>query len=622
MKKFLSVLLVAAMLVTTLVVATVSVSAVDGDWSVYAIKSQYLDGYADIMRDVPGYKYTDEGLQMIPSTWKDSTPYATFQTTEPVNLKEGVYLEVRVDQFTYDAGDKWFGLSIWDQQNVELGKQGDDYGYGVETLIRIAGTSEADAAKYNAEDPTTWPGAMRGLEWYKDLEEGQRIRCTNTANDKLYVNKFVDAEGNEVTVADGETEVFPIIIFEIVWDADSETYAISINGAPAPDAYNQAATDYFAELDDQAYVGFSLQNNTMGGTLGCTILKYGTSAEDAAPPQGDDEAAPDAYSNETAPIADASTIPEGEPAIVLNGSRSDSNVKGKPTSVLGNIIVVNDDNSINVLANTDNMANAKYIVDNEVSYDTKDFPYVLLITRNFCTCNYTDSDMDGVPEEYCTCTESVNMLALAGNLVQESSSYAAKSAPLSYWEPTYVGDDFYHYFVFDWSSIAGLEGRINGLRVDVAGMKGSDAERNNFDIVALAFFRTEAEANAYFEAYIEELGGGEVTPPTTDTDPGDDPTTEPGDDDPTTEPGDDNPTTEPGDENPTTEPGDDVTEKETTKTEETEKAPATSGGNSGDKTDDKKEEKKSGCGGVVGFGAIAVVAIAAAGLVSFKKKED
>ena len=138
MKKALSIILVAAMLITTVVAASITVSAMDGDWSVYTLKSQYLDGYADYYHDVPGYDYIDEGLKMIPAPWEDSTPYATFQTTEMVNLKEeGVYLKVRVDQFTYTAGDKWFGFSLWDDQNVELGKQGGDYGFGVETVIRV-----------------------------------------------------------------------------------------------------------------------------------------------------------------------------------------------------------------------------------------------------------------------------------------------------------------------------------------------------------------------------------------------------------------------------------------------------------------------------------------------------
>ena len=201
MKKILSALLVAAMLVATLVVAVMPVAAKngDGEWSVYAIKSQYLDGYADIMHDVPGYEYTDEGLRMIPATWKDSTPYATFQTTDPVYLKEGVYLQVRVDQFTYDAGDRWFGFSVWDQQNVELGKQGDEYGYGVETLIRIK-----DGSTFVEGDDSTRAGAKTNLEWYKDLEAGQRNKCTNSSeNDKLYEYTF-QAVTKEVENESGE----------------------------------------------------------------------------------------------------------------------------------------------------------------------------------------------------------------------------------------------------------------------------------------------------------------------------------------------------------------------------------------------------------------------------------
>lgn len=594
MKKFLSVLLAATLVVATLVVVTIvpAAAADKGEWSVYAIKSQYLDGYADIMHDVPGYEYTEEGLKMIPSTWKDSNPYATFQTTDPVDLKEGVYLQVRVDEFTYDAGDKWFGFSIWDQQNVELGKQGDDYGYGVETLIRIVGTSANDLAKYNPEDQSTWPGAYNSLEWYKDLEEGQRIKCVNSANDKLFQNNFVekkDADGKVVVDENGNTVYCPILTLEIVWDDASETYAISINGVPAPDSYNQAATDYFGERGDEAYIGFSLQNNTLGGTVGCTILKWGTSAEDAEVPEGDDSAAPDKYSNEKAPLADPSNIAAGAPAITLNGVRGESDVAGKPSSVLGNKIVVNEDGSVNLQASADNSANIKFVVDNDTSYAVEDFPIVIMITRNFCTCTYTDEDMDGVVDAYCKCTETANTLALIGDIVQEASQYSARSNALAYWEPYTVGDDFYHYFIFDWSTIAGVEGRINGLRIDFAGMKGTDAERNNLDICEIAFFRTAAEAEAYFAAYLEELGG-KVEPGTT-----------------TTEPDTGNVTTEPDGSTDVTEP-----ESETQ---------TQAGSSNPGKTETTKTEKK-GCGGVVGVGAIAVVAIAAAGLVSFKKKED
>ena len=363
MKKFLSLLLVTAMLVATAVAAVVVVSAIDGDWSVYAPKSQYLDGYADIMRDVPGYEYTDEGLKMIPATWKDSNPYATFQTTDPIDIREGVYLKVRVDQFSYDADNGWFGVRIWDQENVELGKLGDDYGYGVETIIRYVGTTGSYEDNYNENDPKTWAGAKSTLEWYKDLEEGQRISCINTSeNDALYNFEF-------------DEEKHPLLTLKIEWDDANEGCVVYINDVPAPDEYNSALNRYFEPLDYMAYVGFSLQNSKTGGTIGCTILEFGTCEEDATFPMGNDSAQPEINVNEVAPLADASAIAEGEPAIVLNGVKAESNVAGKPTSVIGNIISVKEDNSVNVIANTDNKASIKYIVNNYVSYAVEDFPY-------------------------------------------------------------------------------------------------------------------------------------------------------------------------------------------------------------------------------------------------------
>ena len=641
MKKLLSVLLVAAMLVTTLVVATVSVSAVDGDWSVYTIKSQYLDDYSGYMSDIPGYEYTEEGLKMIPAPWKDSNPYATFQTTDKVNLKnDGVYLKVRVDQFTYTASDTWFGFSLWDDQNVQLGQQGGEYGLGVETLIRIHTGQEAT---YNEEDKNTWAGSMRGLRWYKDLEEGQRIECYNTANDKNWVNEF-------------DENKCPIITIKVYWDSASEMYMININGVDAPSAYNQAATDLFhEEYNDEAYVGFSLQNNKVGGTIGCTILEFGTCTDDgetvvAAKPQGDDSKEPVAYSNEVEPIADPSEVAQGDPAIVLNASPIDSKVKGKPSSVEGNLLTVNDDNSLNVVGNSDNIANVKYLVANSVSYDSKDFPIALVITRNFCTCEYEDEDSDGNLDEICECKESINVLALAGNMTAEGGKYAVKNNAFDYWDAYEVGDDTYLYFTFDWSNITALEEvkdedgnlRINGLRIDFEGLKGG--ERNSFDICEVAFFRTTEEAADYFEAYLEEISEDVVVP-------GEDEESESESQAPVESESESQAPAEseseskapaesesesqaPAEsESESQAPAESESESQAPAESESEsKAPVASESESEEKTEEKTEApekepateapERNGCGGVVGVGAIAVVAIVAAGFVSFKKKED
>ncbi len=626
MKKILSVLLVAAMLVATLVAAVVTVSAADGDWSIYTVKSQYLEGYADVMHSIPGYQYTDEGLTMVTvdenenNIWSDSSPWATFQTTEPVYLPDGVYLQVRVDEFSYDAGDKWFGFSLWDQENVELGKQGDDYGYGVETLIRIKGLTAVkdeegkevtdengntvyENKDYKEDDKTTWLGAMSNFEWYKDEEEGQRIGCKNPTNDRDSYNYEFDENG------------CPILTLEVKWDDGNEDCIVYINGVQAPDEYNSALNRVLEANDNELYVGFSLQNNLTGGTAKCTILKYGQSAEDATTPvaTGSDYLAPDVRTNKFADLMDPSEIAEGEPAIRLNGVKTESDVKGAPTSVMGNQVVINDDNSVNVLANKDNLANIKFVVSDDVSYAVEDFPIALAITRNFCTCEYKDNDGDGQIDPECICQESLNSLALVGNLKQEAASYAQKSEPLLHSKPFYIGDDYYNFFIFDWALIDGITGRINGIRIDVIGnMQGSDPERNNFDVMEVAFFRNIEEAEDYFYAYYEMLQA-EANPD------------EPVDTDAPTQAPTDAPTQVPT-EAPTEAPTQAPTETPTqAPTEAPTQAPTEAPTEAPTKAPEKPTEAPApndGCGGVVGVGAIAVVAIAAAGLISFKKKED
>ena len=114
MKKVFSILLAAAMLVTAFVVVAVPVSAANGDWSVYTSRTQTVEPDADgVLRDIPGYRYTEEGLEMIPGKNENSTPFGTFQTTEKWKLSDGIYLQERVDDFTY-GGDMWFCFSLWD----------------------------------------------------------------------------------------------------------------------------------------------------------------------------------------------------------------------------------------------------------------------------------------------------------------------------------------------------------------------------------------------------------------------------------------------------------------------------------------------------------------------------
>ncbi len=634
MKKILSVLLAAAMLVTALVVVTLPVSAAQGDWSAYTDRAQDY-GERNPKSDIPGYEYVDGvGLVMKPGANVNATPYVTFQTTKQQDITAGIYLQVRVDEFSYDASDKWFAFSFWDSENVNYGKVGGNYGLGVETLIRInTGDSKAE------DDKTTWPGSMRGLEWYNDtgLEKVERTKIEQTADDKALYEQNFDEEGR------------PIITIEVKWDDANEVCKVFVNKSPAPDAYNQAMTTFFTqEHDGMAYVAFSAQNNKKAGNAAFTILKYGTSAEDAEIPSGDDSEDPEEYKNEYAEIVPSDEVPEGAPAVILNGSTTNSMIMGKPTSVMGNEIIVNADDTINLKANSSsNQAFITMNVAEDYSYEVKDFPIILVITRNFCSCTYTDLDYDGVPDEVCTCKEKIHgIYPHAGDVTSDSPTYRVEAALTQEDADLDAAGNTYLAFLGDMSSLTDesmenyMSGRIHGLRLDFYNLKGSDPVRSSFDICEVSFFRTLDDAQAYYDAYIEALGGAietdpvetdpvetdpvetdpvETDPVETDpveTDPVEtDPVeTDPVETDPVeTDPVETDPVeTDPVETDPVeTDPVE--TDSVTTEPDEqtTEKAPGTSA-----------TEEKKGCGSVVGVGAIAIVAIAAAGLVSFKKKED
>ena len=273
MKKILSTLLVAAMLLSLVIVASVQVAAVDGMWNTYSHAAQHFDGFDGDPTSVVGYEYTADGLHTVPADYSTSTPFVLVQTKAPVNLKDGVYMLVRVDDFTY-AGDKWFNLNIWESAIFEPGATA--FGEGVQNLIR-PGNAGAEGQ----------PGTINAVAWY--------------------AGKFADVVGGtgsnmaaDATKADENGK--PLMALTVTWDGS--TYAVDINGAAAP----QTVIDYMNKkwgTNDEAYIGFCFQNNQKGGKAEATILKFGTSASDATTPMGDDSKAPENYSSIPAEIADS-----------------------------------------------------------------------------------------------------------------------------------------------------------------------------------------------------------------------------------------------------------------------------------------------------------------------------
>ena len=553
MKKILSTLLVAAMLLSMVIVAAVPASADDDSfWVTYGRASQHDPDFSDDMTSVPGYEYTDDGFHMTSADWKDSTPWGQLQTSETVSLKDGVYMQVRVDSYCYDASDKWFNVNIWSQPMIDEGSADPKWGHGVQTLIRPG----------QADEEKGLPGAVKAVSWY--TEEFTTAGNSNMAEDYP-------------TVVDGKN----VITLEVKWESNS--YAVSINGAEAPEKVITYMNETFG-ADDAAYIGFAMHADKKGGSMDCTVIKFGTSADDAETPVGTAEKEAENHYIEIADIVSADTVAAGQPAIIMTGDRANSHLKGTPKSTTGSIITITEGYDVHVVATKSVGDAGTWKVDNEVSYDIKDFPVAVCVTKNFCTCQ-----MDGE----CMAFETASVYMMSGEFVTPSPKMNVKDLDMCY-DPYVIGDDTYLYFYVDMAlEKEGIEGRIHGARFDFSDIDLATPGANAFDIEMIAFFRSVEDMEAYMDDYFVSLGWEAE-------DDGDDDTTEAPDDDTTEAPVAGGDTTEA----PVSGGDDEITTA----------APDNKGG------DDKPA---GGCGSVVGFGAIAVVAMAAvAGFVTFKKKED
>lgn len=604
MKKILAMLLTIAMLLSLVIVATVNVAAAEeneGMWTVMGNAQQYDENYFDDKKDVPGYEYTNDGFSTVTPAWATSTPFATIQSKAKVNLKTGVYFEVRIDAYSYDASDSWFNFNIWDSVNLDPGNGDDTYGNGVQTLLRPAKTGPA-------EKDGAIVGSVSSIAWYTEAfthSGGTTIEAANKTT--------VDVEG----VA---KDVFALAIS---WENNS--YVVTINGSAAPDKVITYMNEKFA--DGEAYIGFTMHNSTKGGTAAATVTKFGTSKATATVPYGTDYAAKEEFDNSFAATMDPATVPAGTPAILMNGSR-DTDLKNTPSSSTGTTIVVTDENTIKVTANGSTADFGTLKVDNSKTADVKDFPVLLCVTKNWCSCKME-------AHEDCLALESMGAYVLIGDDLAPAPGNKVGELDMCY-DPVIIGEDNYLYFWVDLSELD-KEGRFNGVRFDAAGCDLVNDGFNTFEMLWTGLFRDVEEAETYVLAYLEAIeNGGEFTPPEGDTE--------------TTAPSADNTDT-------TVDASEDTTEEVVGTTVDTEATQATEAATTEEKTeattveatqaateatqattaetkapavetteaaaDDAATTEEGGCGSFVGFGAMAVVAVAAvAGMVSFKKKED
>ena len=466
MKKILSIAIVAAMLLSTLLTLTaIPAAAVDGEWIVYGTAAEYYDDF-DLAQDdivpVPGYSYIPgEGLVVTPADWKDFNPEIGLSTRNKVNLKDGVYLLVRVDDFTF-SGDKWFTYSISDVQYLDVGSTEPKFGERVSMLTRPGDN-----------------GKLATNEWRSRNFQQDSLNMTFTCDEE----KYYDEDGK--------------ILLELVVTWDGSSYNASFNGTPAPEATIAWMNQKYGS-DDSAYINLNVHNGTVGGTAAITVLKYGKSEATATVPQGDDYAEKrDSYKT-IAEIANPSTVPEGQPAILMNGSREQSDSKGtvRNTGITSltpeNFIHYKADRAIIEIGFT-----AKY----EKSYDIDDFPVIAVLTKNLCACG-------GESVEDCYAIEHADMYIMTGEHTIADGEHMLTNIDICS-EALVSGGDSYLYFYVDTSEEGLLnwdpEGRFNGARFDIYGINTSVPGMNEFDVCFMGLFRTVEEAEAYILDFVGPL---------------------------------------------------------------------------------------------------------------------
>ena len=210
------------------------------EWEIHTVYDvrEYVD---DVALLIPKSALTDDGLYATVYSF-DATPWLRLVRNEAVDLKKGVYMEISVDEFNYGAPDCWFDVMFWDQMYMIPGDP--SFGAGAQCLVR--------------------PN-VNNITWFK---QG--------------FNQVVGYFGEfNPSVVDGKH----YLTVELSWDEANKTFVYTINGVSAPQEIISYMNEKWGGSDSYAYVGFCFQHNMINEKIGCTILKYGTSAETATVPR-------------------------------------------------------------------------------------------------------------------------------------------------------------------------------------------------------------------------------------------------------------------------------------------------------------------------------------------------
>ena len=489
MKKVLALVIAAIMVISMFPVMAITTSAVDveGMWDTFRGYGSYTETDeetgeevpAKIYTPAPGYEYTSEGFHTISPSFANCNPYFTINSKEKVNIKDGFYLEIRVDDYSYAGepkkeGDVWgtadhwlsFHLSTSENINPASNKSG----RGWVSLIRhghVGGGSTSD------------PENIIAQSFVQDDVVGKPFNCTNPA---AKIAPTVDDEGRRIYTFEGR-------------DNGDGTYSISICGV---DLSHAEINTVLAGLDPDGtgefYIGFTMNTTVQGGTAECTITKFGTSASDATVPQGSDTKDADENPNYYADMTDSTTIPEGQPALVMDANKT--SWKGKSPSTQYMTMTAQGNGSFKVDVEQ-TVAYWMWSVTRDVTINSADFPVIAILI------------------------EDPNMLFTDGNIRYSTGDVTGADdvhiIPVSIYgddSVTYGENEDIYLCIVDMRSelteeefAEGWHDRFHGLRVESNGwsIDATDTENNFFFMHYTAIFRSVEDAKAYGDKYVAEV---------------------------------------------------------------------------------------------------------------------
>lgn len=469
MKKLIA-LAVAAMMVISLipVMAITSSAIVEGDWITYRNAVGYEppeDGEEEAYTPAPGYEYTDEGLHMISPDFTNCLPYGTIQTKDTVDIDDGVYMEVRVDNFSYGGEDgttdNWISFSIWNSQKISQGNTS-DYGEGWLSLNRGSnGNSDAGALAQSwiSGAPSTW-----------------------TLVSSPAIDPQLDEEGRE--------------IFTLEVTKSGEDYTIRICGIVVS---TSEVSEHLKKLnpDGQFYIGISFHSGVTGGVAEATVLKFGTSKDTAETPFGQDSAEPEKNPIVIADLEDSASVPEGQPCMIFDATRSTWSGKINGSGVSGVSLDALGNNAFQVNV-TDPLATGYFCwnIRRTVSYKAEDFPVIAFLVED-PNCLVNGGDL-----RYC-----------AGQYMTADDVRKANFAIFDDFNRAYGDDQVWTLFVIDLKDYLteeeladGWTNRINSLRFDFVEMSiYNDAEMDWFNFHWAGVFRSVEDAYAYGDTYMAAI---------------------------------------------------------------------------------------------------------------------